>query len=287
MSNFNKLNKILSIVIIAVCCMFMFGCGKEDKLDGVWGQSDATEVDVNTKITGRLVNLYVKEGSIVKKGQLLAQIDSREQAAKYMAAKAQLEAAKSVAEQAKANLDNTSKDTARFQKLYENGATSMQNYDTYNTKYKVALATYEAACQNVKAAEESLAQVNISLNETDLVAPFDGIIVNKYVDPGAMISTGMPIVAVQAPLDNWADFKVKETELSKYKEGDEVTVIGRDPNLKLKGKIVNISRKPNFASYRSTTDRGDGGDIIAYNVKVSLNSDKIRPGMRVRLVQGE
>ena len=270
----------------ALCCgMLVAGCGSTATESAViWGQVDATEVDINTKVAGRLMELYVKEGSVVKRGQLLARIDAREKQAKTAAAKAQLEASRAAAVQA-ANLANARQDMLRYDSLYRQGAASEQSCDAYQTKYKVAAAAYEQEQQGVTAAEENLRQSGIYLEETNIIAPFDGIIVNKYVDPGAMISTGMPIVALQDPLDNWADFKVKETELEHYAVGAPAEVRGRSEKLRLQGKIVDISRKPDFASYRATSERGDAGDIIAFNVKVQLNDERVRPGMRFCLVK--
>ena len=105
----------------------------------------------------------------------------------------------------------------------------------------------------------------------------------KYYDPGAMISTGMPVLAVQDPLDNWVDFKVKETELGKYKINQRVKMVGRNQELRLEGTIVDISKKPNFATYRATSERKDAEDIITFNVKVQVNDERVRPGMRFKL----
>lgn len=260
------------------------GCGSDAAPAGVWGQADATEVDINTKVPGRLTELYVQEGSIVRRGQVLARIDAREQQAKTAAAAAQMAAARASVLQAEANLNNARQDLRRYASLYEQGATSEQNYDSYKTACAVAEAAFAQASQSAAAAEENLRQMDLYLQETAVVAPFDGLIVSKYADPGAMISTGMPIVALQDPLDNWADFKVKETELERYAVGQTVEVQGRSAGLRLQGRITDISRKPDFASYRTTSERGDAGDIIAFNVKVQLNDRRVRPGMRFCLL---
>ena len=99
-----------------------------------------------------------------------------------------------------------------------------------------------------------------------------------------MVTTGMPLVALQDTLDNWVNFKVKETELSNYSLKQNVQLQGRDSKLTLSGIIVNISKKPEFATYRSTNERGDN-DIITFNVKVQVNSAKVRPGMRFKLLE--
>ena len=85
------LKKIFSVVILTIFSLSMFGCGdnqaaKESEI--TWGRADAKEIDINSKIAGRVVNLLVQEGDEVSKGEILAQIDKRD----LMAQKAQLEA---------------------------------------------------------------------------------------------------------------------------------------------------------------------------------------------------
>ena len=249
----------------------------------LWGQADATEVDVNTKVPGRLVEVYVKEGSLVRKGDRLAQIDAREQNTLYAAAKAKVEAAKAACIQAQANLEQAQRDINRYEELYQRGAVSQATYESYRSRRDVLAAVYEQSEATLMANEEAMKQSGINLGETMLYAPFNGIVTTKYYDPGAMISTGMPVLAVQDPVDNWVDFKVKETELSKYKINQKVRIVGRNQSLQLEGTIVDISKKPNFATYRATSERKDAEDIITFNVKVQVNDERVRPGMRFKL----
>ena len=93
----------------------------------------------------------------------------------------------------------------------------------------------------------------------------------------------MPIVTIQDPVDNWINLKVKETELSKYALNQSVKLQGRDEKLQVEGVIVDISNKPEFATYRATDERGDT-DIITFNVKIQVNNDVIKPGMRFKLL---
>ncbi|MDO4922377.1 MAG: efflux RND transporter periplasmic adaptor subunit [Phascolarctobacterium sp.] len=263
--------------------MLLTGCAAQQRDTALWGQADATEVDVNTKVPGRLVELYVREGQAVHRGERLAQIDAREQDALTAAAKAKLEAAKAAAVQAKANLEQAQRDVNRYEQLFAQGAVSCESFENYRSRQQVLDAVYEQSLSTVQANEEALRQASLNLGETVIIAPFDGVVTTKYADCGAMISTGMPIVAVQDPLDNWVNFKVKETELGRYKLGDLVELIGRNDGLRLQGRIVDISQKPNFATYRATSERGDDTDIITFNVKVQVNDSRVRPGMRFRL----
>lgn len=260
------------------------GCAENRRDAILWGQADATEVDVNTKVPGRLVELYVREGQQVRRGDRLAQIDAREQDALTAASRARVEAAKASALQAKANLEQAERDTRRYEQLFAQGAVSSTSFENYRSNRDVLAAVYEQSLSNVQANAEALRQASLNLGETVIIAPFDGVITTKYADCGAMISTGIPIVAVQDPKDNWVNFKVKETDLGKYRLGETVELTGRNDGLRLQGRIVDISKKPNFATYRATSERGDDDDIITFNVKVQVNDARVRPGMRFRLL---
>lgn len=322
------------ILILLVFANFITGCSKNTQVQEVWGRAEAKEVDVNSKVPGRVISLFVKEGDQVEKGQLLARIDNRDIVAKTNQAKAGVDALESQLAQsstvtalqdqtlqatlasskaqlanAQTNLSLTEKDVNRFNELAASGAVSQQIVDGYRAKYESAQANYNVAQAGVAAAQASLLQskanreneavvqgkimqakaavteVEVYLDETEIRAPFSGIVTTKYIEQGAMISTGTPIVAIQDPLDNWVNIKVKETDLGNYQLKQTLDLEGRDANLKLSGTIIDISKKPEFATYRATSERGDN-DIITFNVKIQVNSEKIRPGMRFKLLNG-
>lgn len=325
---------------IVLSFMFLFsaslisGCSKNTATQEVWGRAEAKEVDINSKIAGRVVSLLVKEGDQVEKGQLLASIDNRDIMAKTNQAKAgvaalesqlaqsstttslqdqtlqaALDSANAQLKSAEVNLDLTEKDVNRFNELATSGAVSLQTVDIYRAKYQSAQATYTVAQAGVAGAQASLLQgkanrenegavqskimqakaavdeMEVYLDETQIRAPFAGIVTTKYVEQGAMISTGTPIVTIQDPLDNWVNIKVKETDLVNYQLLQVLDLEGRDEDLHLSGKVIDISKKSEFATYRATSERGDN-DIITFNVKIQVNSDKIRPGMRFKLLNG-
>lgn len=89
---------------------------------------------------------------------------------------------------------------------------------------------------------------------------------------------------IQDPTDNWVDFKLPETALANYDLEQEVKVEGGDGKTILTGKIKDISSKAEFATRRATSERGDASDIISYNVKVQLDANAVRPGMRFKLL---
>lgn len=316
------------IMMMIITSVLMEGCGFGQSPREVWGRAEATEVDINSKIPGRVVELLVREGERVQKGQVLARIDDRDlvtqanqaranikaleaqttQAAvvtglQDQTAKATVHTVQAQFEKAQADLALAESDYNRFSELVATGAISKQLFDAYRTKYQEAQAAYNQAQAGIASAQAGLLQTNVntaneenmnskvaqakaalqqvevSLDETEIRAPFDGIVTAKYVEQGAMISTGVPIVCIQDPIDNWVNIKVEETSLGKYQLGQSVTLLGRDNQLKVVGTIVDVSKKPEFATYRATSERGEQ-DIITFNVKIQVNSEQIRPGMR-------
>lgn len=328
--------KKFSFIFLLSISLLFTGCTKTDTpTNAQWGRSEATEIDLTSKIPGRVVNLYIKEGDSVKKGQLIAKIDARDLNAQYnqtvanidaitaqkeqaktvtilndATAKANLAAAQAGLEKANADLSLAENDFKRFSELIDSGAVSQQTYDAYRTKYQVAKATQAQAETAVATAQAKLLQLDvdkasennidsklnqakaasdqilISLDETEIKAPFDGIITTKYIEAGSIISQGMPVVAIQDPLDNWVNLKVPETDLKKYLLNQKVLLVGRNKDLRISGTIADISQKPEFATYRGTDER-DNTDIVTFNVKIQTNSPDIRPGMRFKIFESK
>lgn len=296
MMRIGKWERILALCLaVLMTLLICTGCGRTADADKTtWGRADAKEIDVNSKIAGRVVALYVKEGDTVKEGQVIARIDKRSLEAQKAEAEASIRAlraqqaqasvttnmesgttssavsqAQATADKARADLALSQADHDRYAELLAQGAVSRQTFDQYDTKYQTAQAT--------------LQNIEVSLDETEIRAPFDGVITEKYIEEGSMISNGTPLVAVQDPTDNWVDIKVPETELSKYAVGQQVKLIGRDDKTEVTGTITDISKKAEFATQRATSERGDETDIVSFNVKVQIDSDVLRPGMRFRL----
>jgi len=317
--------------------LLLWGCGNksaQEELSVTWGRADAKEININSKISGRVVKLLVKEGEKVEQGQLLAYIDKRS----LLAQKAQLEAdikaiqeqqiqaaattamqsgttnaalnqAQSAESSALSDLNMAKADYVRYEELVSTGAVSVQAFEQQRNRCQVAEAAYAKAqattsqaiaalMQNdvnaaneavlVKRLEQAVAALDelmVSLDETEIKAPFAGIVTAKYVEEGSMISQGTPLFALQDPLDNWVNFKIPETELGHFHLHQTVELLGRDEKTRLSGEVVDISSKSEFATQRATSERGDSTDIISFNVKIQVDSENLHPGMRFRLLE--
>lgn len=324
----------IAVITMAIICLGCLGCSKTTTASQeTWGRADAKEIDINSKISGRVIQLNVKEGDTVQQGQLLAIIDQRDLLTQKAQAEANIQAleaqqnqasytttmqsgttqsalgqAQAAQQKAATNLKLAQADYERYASLLESGAVSQQTFDQYKTNYEAAQAAYDqsgqavnqadstlmttdvnkanenAVAKKLEQAQAALQQIEVSLTETEIRAPFDGIITEKYIEEGSMISTGTPLVAVQDPTNNWVDIKVPETELSQYRLNQNVTLVARDGKTEVTGVITDISKKAEFATSRATSERGDDTDIISFNVKIQVNSDVLRPGMRFQIV---
>ncbi|MBR1421647.1 MAG: HlyD family secretion protein [Selenomonadaceae bacterium] len=281
---------------------------------GIWGMADAKEININSKVAGRIVALNVREGDRVVKGQLLAKIDrdyqepAQHQAQATLAAQyaglqqaiiaqqsaevtlnANLRAAQAQLDQANTALNLAAKDESRYRELLAESAISVAEANVESARAALSQndqnkAQVEASREQVAALQSQLDSVNVQLDETEIHAPFDGIITQKFVEEGMLISSSVPIFSLQDDRDNWIDFKIKETELKDFPTGSSVTVIGRDGSTKINGVVESVRRKSDFAAQKATSERGDT-DIIAFNVKVRTNDQNIYPGMRFQILR--
>ena len=148
-----------------------------------WQGSVRSRQDVKLlpKLNARIVEIAVRPGDHVKKGQLIARLDDRDLQAAHQAALAAQQAANAEAERA-------SHDEKRISDLYQQQAATRQNYE-------LALATAQAARANAKQAASLAAQSLVMMNENQILAPFDGVVGERFQDPGDMASPAQALIS--------------------------------------------------------------------------------------------
>lgn len=197
-------------------------------------------VDINSKITGRIVKLYVNENDQVKKGDILMQLDPTS----YEAAK----------EQADAKLVDSKLTYERNKKLYEQGAIAKSVLDSSKANYLVAKA-------DVKVA-------NSNLEDTTIRTPIDGYIIGEPTPVGQTVSSGIstPQVLMNvATLDNMeVETLVDESDIGNVKLGQKVEfTVDSYPDEIFTGKVTLISR-----------DAVEENNVIYYTVYVKVDDSK-------------
>lgn len=328
MSIKNKKNIYAGLLLLFLAITPLSGCsGRVDANSLPTGTVENKEVDVNSKIPGRVVEVTVAEGHRVKPGQVLARLDTadleakeKELVAQVSAAKAQLEQARTTVrlqeglsqaavKQAEATLDKAGSEAGileetrgRLEKLYQEKAVSEQQYDEARARSDAARAAVgqaEAALLTARAnrlqvdagndavnmaaakyeqAKAALEEVRVSLDESVIKSPIEGTVSEIIVEKGELVSVGMPLMTISDFGDNWVNVKASQEIVQDLKVKQKAALtLGQH---KYTGEIIEISQKPNFATRRSTNDRGEK-DIITYNVKIKVNDPRLLPGMEL------
>jgi HlyD family secretion protein len=247
------------------------------------------QVSVGAQVNGRVSQVLVDYNSVVKKGQVLAEIDPliygtqvNAQAANLAAQRAQLEQAKAAAASSRAQAELTRINYERAQKGFEQNIFSRADVDTTRGAYEAAKATYEAAMANVGSAQATIAAQSAQLNQstanlgyTKIYSPVDGIVITRGIDPGATVvaSFQSPVLFVIAQdlgkMRVLAD--VDEADVGKIQQGmDADCVVDAFPGEVFHGKVSQIRFSPNNVS-----------GVVTYPavVEVANPEDKLRPGM--------
>ena len=245
----------------------------EEKLLRTGDIAPYAQVTIYSKVQGWVEKINVREGDRVKIGQVLATLDAREAEATVAQSKASLEAViarlkqvkatseeaiQSQIQQAKANLELAESDLKRARELHKKDFIARQQLDEAATKYNVAKAAYDLALNSVRQktwendialaeAQVQQAKATLDLNQAQLanliiLAPMNGKITKRYVDPGIMVKDTTPILAMMDLDEVKMLVNVIEKELVRLQKGQEVKVtVTAFPNRTFQGRIAIIT----------------------------------------------
>jgi membrane fusion protein, multidrug efflux system len=221
---------------------------------------------LSSKIGGNVVAIYSREGDRVSKGQLLLEIDSREQDAELRGAKAgkdetqwAIKAAEASVESAKSRKDLSEATFKRYDALFARQSVTQQEFDEVSTKRKIANADLDRAKENLHAlnAKKNLADARVSQAQTLLAytkigAPFAGVVTSKNIEVGSFASPGTPLMIVEQTGNYRLEVQVGETRLGGVSLGKPVAVVIDALAEKLTGKVVEIVPVADPSSRTST-----------------------------------
>jgi len=200
---------------------------------------------VASKMTGRLTALLVEEGSIVKKGQILARMESSDVAAAKDQVAANLANARALLKQARVERDNLQKDHSRYQKLIKDGYISQSEYDTVSTRYLRSQEAVKAASAAAESAAAALAGAEANLDYTLIRAPFDGVVLTKNADVGDIVtplgasSTSKAAVVTLADMGSLqVEADVSETSITRIRVGQPCDIqLDALPDKRFRGQV--------------------------------------------------
>ena len=253
-----KGNRIIIGILFLAGFIFLQSCAHQQKATSTTfaGYVENTQVNVNTRIPGRIVELRVDEGDKVEKGDTIAVLDKTEL----------LENKKALL----SRLENIRKNKQRIENLYQAGAIPAQKLDEIETNYQFIY--------------HKILALDAKLNDMTITAPISGIVVAKILEKGQMMPPGMPVVVLTDTSSSYARFSIPETYLDQINPGQEFELTTAIPGLTVTARVFQIIPMANFATKTPTTLR-DQRDVRTFSVKMKFKKyyPQLKPGMSVYL----
>lgn len=220
-----------------------------------------TSVTVGTQVSGIVNKLYVDYNSVVKKGQVIAELDKTNLISEFNTAKANLASAES-------NLSYQSANMKRYQTLYKKGLVSADDYEN-------ALLTYRQSKEQVATAKENVQKAQTNLGYATITSPIDGTVISKSVEEGQTVAASFntpELFTIAKDLTNMqvvAD--VDEADIGEVAVGNRVAfTVDAYPDDTFEGVVKQVRLEA------TTTN-----NVVTYEVVISApNADlKLKPGL--------
>jgi HlyD family secretion protein len=239
------------------------------------------EVKIAPEVSGEIIEMPVKEGQTVRKGQLLLRIKPDTYRAQVDAQQAALNGAQSSSVRFRAELSKAESEYKRIQKLYDGGLLSESERNAAQTARDSAKAGLDGAMYEIQQAAGALRQINQALIKTVIYAPSDGTISSLTSRVGERVVgtsqfAGTEVMRI-ADLNNMeARVNVNENDVVEVKVGDSAKItIDAYPDREVRGIVREI------ASTALTRNAGTQEEVTNFEVKISIpdRSLRLRPGM--------
>lgn len=310
----------LIALIIVVILIFIVGLiiNRQEPII-IQGEADASEIRISGKITGRINQFNVEEGSQVNLGDTLVIIDSPELSAKLEQANAAENAAQAqnkkaikgarkeqimgafeMWQKAQVGVDISKKSYDRVQRLFDKGVVTAQKRDESEAQYKAAVATAnaaksqydmakngaesedkEAALALVDRAKGAVNEVKSYFKEITLTSPINGEVTDVYPKQGELVGAGAPIMSIVDLNDIWFTFNVREDLLGELKMGKTFKIkVPALENQVVEVKVTYIKALASYATWKATKTTGQF-DVKTFEVRARPTAKvaNLRPGM--------
>lgn len=281
MTNMKKVSKIWIIAglvaVVAVVAWLLSGNKKEEEVNFVTEKvapadiqnsitatgtiEPVTSVTVGTQVSGIVSKLYVDYNSVVRKGQVIAELDKTNLTSELNAAKAQLASVQSALNYQQANYN-------RYATLYKKGLVSGNDYEQ-------ARLSYQQARQQVASAKESVRRAQTNLGYATITSPIDGVVLSKSVEEGQTVAASFStpeLFTIARDLTNMqvvAD--VDEADIGNVAKGERVSfTVDAYPDDVFSGTVTQVRQEA------TTTN-----NVVTYEVVINApNADlKLKPGL--------
>ncbi len=319
----------IKIVVIVAALATVLGAagyklyGRTEKGITATGTIEVTKTDITAKVGGYLVELKIKEGDPVQRGQMVVKIDRPDLQAQLLRdeaalarAKAQLrdleqgarsqelqEAAANLAA-ASAQATRAKADFERYSRLFREGAIATQQLDNSRSAHEVAAnsllaaqsrysllqsgnreETIEAQRLEVARSEAVLAGSRSQLADTNVVSPLSGRVLSKNYEQGEYVNAGVSIATIGDMKDCWVKVFVSTAQMGQIRLGQAVKVkIDAYPDRAFRGEIREISQNAEYTPRQSITQRERANMVFAVKVKIDNPDEIMKPGLPADVV---
>jgi HlyD family secretion protein len=222
-------------------------------------------VDVGTQVSGIVKRLYVDYNSVVRRGQVIAELDRTNLLSDLTSMQAHLRSAQ-------IELDYQKKNFARFAELKQKDLVSLSEYD-------VALENYRKAQESVRIAQQDVARAKTNLSYATVYSPIDGVVIGKSVEEGQTVASSFSTPSICRIAKDLTDMqciaKVDEADIGEVREGQRVTfTVDAYPDDVFSGSVKQVRQSP------VTTN-----NVVTYEVVISApNADlKLKPGLTANI----
>ncbi|MDR0229731.1 MAG: efflux RND transporter periplasmic adaptor subunit [Flavobacteriaceae bacterium] len=322
-------NKIVSAIVGVVVVAGILGVAlwymNAPTVSYIQGQVDATQINVASKIPGRIEDILVKEGDQVKAGDVLMHIGTPEIDAKLLQAESAKKAAQAMDDkankgargeeisatynlwqQAKAGAELAEKTFARVENLYKEKVIPAQKRDEAYTQYKAAQevekaahAKYQMVLKGARSEDKAAAlamvgQAQGAVNEVlslkgegVVKAPQSGEVVTIMPNKGEIVNSGYPVVNLVDLDDVWVFFNIREDLMPKFKKDAKFeATFPALGNEKIELQVKYIAAQADYATWSATKSKGDF-DMKTFLIKAypTKKVTGLRPGMSALVVE--
>ncbi len=269
------------IAVAIVAYLLMSGGKKEEKVEFETAKVDqgniqttitatgtiepVTSVTVGTQVSGIVSKLYVDYNSVVKKGQIIAELDKTNLISELTAQRANLSSAQSSLNYQQANYQ-------RYKTLYEKGLVSADEYES-------AQLQYNQAKEQVNSARESVQRAQTNLGYATITSPIDGVVLSKAVEEGQTVAASFNTPELFTIAQDLTDMRViadiDEADIGGVKEGQRVSfTVDAFPDDHFEGQVTQVRQQ-------ATTE----SNVVTYEVVISArNNDlKLKPGLTANI----
>ncbi|HET9795926.1 MAG TPA: efflux RND transporter periplasmic adaptor subunit [Thermoanaerobaculia bacterium] len=248
------------------------------------------KVDLSALVMGQIVNLAVREGDHVKKGDFLLQIDKNQAAAGEAGSVAALAASFSDRDSAKATMEQARRDYERAKKNFEEKILAEADYQKAKSTLDTAIANFQAAQNRIDQSKANLNASRDTLSKTTVRAPLDGVVTALPIKEGevtvigTMNNAGTQLMTVSDMATVEAVMMVDETDVPSVKVGQKALVnVDAYPNRPFDGIVTEVGSSPILPNDPDLQGLTTTSDAINFKVRIKVLQppDTIRPGFSV------